>query len=48
MHPRATTETLVQARVAVTGIAFVTSYSFSGAIGGTASQSVALADFLCQ
>ena len=27
-HPRATTETLVQARVAVTGIAFLTTYSF--------------------
>ena len=32
-QPRAITETLVQARVAITGIAFILSYSFTGAIG---------------
>ena len=47
-HPRATTETLVQARVAVTGIAFILSYSFTGAIASTPGQAIALADVLCQ
>ena len=47
-HPRATTETLVQARVAVTGIAFILSHSFTGAIGSTPGQAIALADVLCQ
>ena len=47
-HPRATTETLVQARVAITGIAFILSYSFTGAIASTPGQAIALADVLCQ
>ena len=47
-HPRATTETLVQARVAITGVAFILSYSFTGAIGSTPGQAIALADVLCQ
>jgi hypothetical protein len=47
-YPQATTETLVQARVAVTAIAFVSSYAFSGAIGNSASQAIAVADLTCQ
>ena len=47
-HPRATTETLVQARVAITGVAFILSYSFTGAIASTPGQAIALADVLCQ
>jgi hypothetical protein len=47
-HPQATTETLVQARVAVTAIAFVGSYAFNGAIGSTPTQAISLADFSCQ
>ncbi|MFO1075491.1 MAG: hypothetical protein U1E17_22895 [Geminicoccaceae bacterium] len=47
-HPRARTETLVQARVAVTGIAFVSTYSFSGAIGPSARTAIAVADQTCQ
>jgi hypothetical protein len=47
-HPQATTETLVQARVAITGLAFILSYSFNGAISFTPSQAVTLADVLCQ
>jgi hypothetical protein len=48
-HPRATTETLVQARVAITGgLAFILSRSFTGAIASTPGQAVALTDRLCQ
>jgi hypothetical protein len=47
-HPRAATETLVQARVAVTGITFILGYSFTGAIASTPGQAIALADLLCQ
>ena len=47
-HPRATTETLVQARVAVTGLAFVSSYSFTGAIGPSSIVSINVADATCQ
>ena len=47
-HPQATTETLVQARVAITGVAFILSYSFTGAIASTPGQAIALADVLCQ
>jgi hypothetical protein len=48
-HPRATTETLVQARVAITGgLAFILSRSFTGAIASTPGQAIALADWFCQ
>lgn len=48
-EPRATTETLVQARVAVTGgLAFVSSYSFTGAIGPSATVAINVADLTCQ
>ncbi len=48
VHPRATTETLVQARVAVTGLAFVSSYSFTGAIGPSSIVAINVADLTCQ
>ena len=48
-EPQATTETLVQARVAITGgLAFVSSYSFSGAIGPSATVAINVADLTCQ
>lgn len=47
-HPRSTTETLVQARVAVTGLAFVSSYSFTGAIGPSSIVAITVADATCQ
>ncbi len=47
-HPRATTETLVQARVGVTGLAFVSSYSFTGAIGPSSIVAINVADATCQ
>jgi hypothetical protein len=51
-HPRATAETLVQARVAITGgLAFILSRSFTGAIAGDGTnpgQAIGLADLLCQ
>jgi hypothetical protein len=41
VHPQATTETLlVQTRVAITGLAFVSSYSLSGAIGFTDADGI--------
>ena len=48
-EPQATTETLVQARVAITGgLAFVSSYSFTGAIGPSATVAINVADLTCQ
>ncbi|MFO1069155.1 MAG: hypothetical protein U1E14_11595 [Geminicoccaceae bacterium] len=47
-HPQATTETLVQSRIAVTGIAFVSSYTFTGQIAPEARTAIALADATCQ
>ncbi|MGE3290407.1 MAG: hypothetical protein AB7I59_24390 [Geminicoccaceae bacterium] len=48
-EPRAATETLVQGRVAITGgIAFVSSATFTGAIGPAAGYAMTIADAACQ
>ncbi len=48
-EPQVTTETLVQGRVAITGgIAFVSSTSFTGAIGPAAGYAMTIADAACQ
>jgi hypothetical protein len=48
VHPRATTETLVQARVAITGLAFIASMSVPGGFGSILGEPTAAADQVCQ
>ncbi|MFO1037794.1 MAG: hypothetical protein U1E45_13185 [Geminicoccaceae bacterium] len=47
-HPQATTETLVQSRVAVTGLAFVSGVSFAGEFTANPRTSITIADLECQ
>jgi hypothetical protein len=48
-EPQVTAETLVQGRVAITGgLAFVSSTSFTGAIGGDAGNAMTIADTACR